>query len=191
MLVFIFLNLLLLAAPNFGYAETEESIKEYEKYHDSQLKKAESKIPALVKQYATSIGCGFNFNPRNVVPYEIDGMESFVAVFILDVGCRGGSNTSESVFVVIERGANFSLFINTKYSAPHQTSDDIPQFVTRLFINKGKLWYKGLEFDFSKDSGCCPSIPIKAQLAFINGKWKNIPGTKSISNAAVNLEKAE
>ncbi|WP_308724592.1 hypothetical protein [Metapseudomonas otitidis] len=51
---------------------------------------AEQTIPALLERYGNAIGCGFSFNPGNVVKYRIQKQSVFVAAISLDVGCSGG-----------------------------------------------------------------------------------------------------
>jgi hypothetical protein len=140
-----------------------------------RIKAAEANIPAVIEQYATSIGCAFHMEQRNIVPYMLKGNPVFVAVISLDNLCTGGSAMSRPVFVIVEHGGPAdSIVVNAEYSAPHQTSEDFPQTVTDLFLKDGELWYKALEHDFTKDALCCPSVPVTGRVVCKNGAWHSI-----------------
>lgn len=164
--LFFWLTTLMIAS-GYCHADSVDNL-------DAQMRKAESLIPALIKQYGTSLGCAFNMNPKNIVPFEFKGEKSFIALFSLDVGCSGGSAMSRPVFAVVQLGAFYSFKINADYSNPKQTSDNFPQIVTDLFLDNGELRYKALKLDFTKDALCCPSIAIEGKLTFENGVWKSI-----------------
>lgn len=166
------LAILLVMLARLSSAEANGDPAEYE----AEVKKAEERIPAVIEQYATSIGCAFHMKKDNIVPYVINGEPSFVGVFSLDNGCTGGSAMSRPVFVVVQHGGpTISIVVNAEYSAPHQTSSDFPQVITDLFLKDGELWYKALEFDFKKDANCCPSVPVTGRVVYKNGKWQGIP----------------
>jgi len=166
------LGIALVILVRLSSAEANGDPAEYE----AEVRKAEERIPAVIEQYATSIGCAFYMEKNNVVPYVIDRRQSFVAVFSLDDGCTGGSAMSRPVFVVVRHGGpTTSIVVNAEYSAPHQTSSDFPQVITDLFLKDGELWYKALEFDFKKDANCCPSVPVTGRVVYKNGKWQGIP----------------
>ena len=170
-----FLMLAILSISTYCLAESEEDIKRYELFRQAEIKKAEKNIPKIVEQYATSLGCEFAMNPQNVVKFSFDKEKAYIALFSFDLGCSGGSSMSRPVFVVLKHGANNNLYIDPKYSSPHQTSQNFPSTIKSVFIKEGKLWYSALDFDFSKDGLCCPSVPVNGELVYENGNWNGLP----------------
>jgi len=170
------------ATPIIAADSTDKEFQELKLQGNEAVKN----IPNLIEQYANTLGCEFNMNPQNVVEYTIDSKKRFVALFSLDVGCSGGSSMSRPVFVALTSELSYpKIFIDAKYSAPNQTSDDFPQTITSIFLKDNKLWYSALDFDFKKDALCCPSVPITGELKFENEKWKGIPNkTESPKNSS-------
>jgi hypothetical protein len=131
------------------------------------------KIPHVIEQYGTSIGCAFSFDQNNIVDFKVEengvGMSTFrVAVFNLDVGCSGGSAMSRPVFVQLQLDAFWSNFlINPNVSIPKLTSQNFPQYIKNIYIEDGQIMFLG----WDKINGSS-----KGQVIFSEGKWqpKNI-----------------
>jgi hypothetical protein len=149
---------------------------------DEKWEKSVKQIPSIIEQYATSIGCEFHMSKSNVVPYDIGGLHSYVAVFSIDNGCSGGSAMSRPVFVVLQPVAYDKILVNAAYSAPHQTAEEFPGLVTNIFLKDGKLWFKAKAYDLTKDALCCPSVPVTGQVEYQGGKW--VPITNQLPNPA-------
>ena len=181
------LALCLVMPSALSLAASEGPDNTYDEYAEAETKKAEASIPALIRQYATSLGCAFYMDPSNVVPYPMSKLKGpkpsapgsrlkvFVVVFSLDEGCSGGSQMSRPVFAVVRHGFPFTMVVDATFSAPHQTSEDFPSVVTHIFLKDGELWYMALAHDFSKDALCCPSVSITGRLVFEGRMWKGIP----------------
>ena len=132
------------------------------------------KIEKALKSYADAVGCRFRFDATNIVELDIaDGrsMRRYVALFFLDTGCTGGSAMGNSMFAVLDwsddgRG---NIFVQPELSQPAIPSFGFPQFIDRIFLKGHQLWYSGVDYDFSKDALCCPSVPVEGQVVLREG----------------------
>lgn len=129
--------LTLLASPGPLMADTQAELNALLQ----RLKDSEKNIPAIVKQYAESIGCGFWMDPANVVRHTVDGEGGFVALFHVDSGCSGGSRSSRTVFALLQSGAWDRYYINITYSSPGQTSREFMPTVSRIYVENGRLMF--------------------------------------------------
>ena len=139
---------------------------------------AEAKLPARaiaksLRSYAASIGCLMAFDQKNVVKFNASGSgrnSEYVALFVIDPDCSGGSAMAFRALAVFEETASDRVFVRPALSFPI-AENELPPFTERLFVEDGKLMYDGLDFDAAKDPLCCPSTPVRGQLTFRNGTW--------------------
>lgn len=134
-------------------------------------KAAEKHIPATIRKYAEAIGCNFAMDPKNLLPYQLDGKAGFVALFLLDVGCSGGSTMSRPVLVFLQHSGLNKVVIDVLYSNPLQTSEEFPSMVTRIYLKKGKLYFQGFELR-PEDALCCPSLKVGGRVEFRKQQWR-------------------
>lgn len=98
----------MLAFPALGLAESEEAFQKHLGEHDAIRQEAVRHIPRLIETYASTVGCAFSWNPANVVPYQLDGKDVFVALYSLDVGCSGGSRRTRHAAPLAARRAGWN-----------------------------------------------------------------------------------
>lgn len=156
-------------------ATPEEEEKQFELEYEEQKQSAKETIPSIVERYALSFGCVFNMQKDNVVELKNWEELSYLSLYSLDLGCSGGSAMSRPYFVVIsnyDRSRPQQIFVNPKYSLPSQTSNNFPQRITGIYTKSEKIYYSALEFDFAKDTRCCPSVKVEGELVFEEGQWK-------------------
>jgi hypothetical protein len=175
---FVFIIFLILSISLNVFAESEEDYQ-YEKQRASDKRIALKNIPKIIEQYASTLGCNVYFEPKNVVEYQIENKTVYVGLLGIDTGCSGGSAMGRPFIVTLTWGLsyNYSLYVDSKYSLPHQT-DELPQNMSRIYVHNNKLWYEAKEFDFKKDALCCPSVSVRGELRFENGMWKGYPISK-------------
>ena len=175
------MRLLFLVLPVFWFfgascfANPEEEEEKFAVEVLVQKKDAIASIPKVVEQYATTFGCAFNMDEKNILKLNNESIESYLALFSLDLGCSGGSAMSRPYFVVLSFGGSYPkrMFINLEYSSPLQTMNDFPQHIINIFYKSNQLFYSALEYE-PKDALCCPSRKVINKLIFENGKWKSI-----------------
>ncbi len=155
------------------YADSEEDLRRYQSVHDAEVKRAAADIPKVVEKYASAMGCNFNIDPKNVIPYSVipDLAKSYVAVYGLDLGCSGGNSMDRSFFVYVQLGSGYKFYVNPTYSNPEQTSDKFPAWITKLYLKNGEIWFDAKDWA-GKDANCCPSLTVSGRVYFENGNWK-------------------
>lgn len=132
------------------------------------------KVEKVVKAYAGTIGCLLRFERRNIIRHDLDGRNvppTYIALFAIDPGCSEGSAMSHSAIAVIEQGIQGRVFMRPERSFPVAKNEGLPQYTERIFVKNGELRYVAMDFDFSKDALCCPSIHVEGRLSFKDGKW--------------------
>lgn len=86
---------------------------------------------------------------------------------------------SRPVIITIRQSISYpKLYVDARSSAPYQTSNELPQHMSKIYVYNNRLWYEAKEFDFKKDALCCPSISVRGELRFENGMWKGYPLSK-------------
>jgi hypothetical protein len=127
-----------------------------------------SQIETVLGAYAHSVGCDFEMDRKNIVETDVDGsgVKRFVALFINDDGCGGGSGSWQSNLAVLEQSNNESgnngIYVVPEMTMPVISSIGLPRFIDRIFIKDGKLWFAGRIHD-EKDGNNFPTIPVQAQ----------------------------
>lgn len=153
---------------------------ELEKALNEKFKVAVENIPVVLRHYAESIGCEFNLDPSNIVQYTFERKTDYVSVFSLDNGCTTGTAMSRSIFALLQTdGYQRKFLISAEHSAPHQTSDEFPPRISRLYVKDAQLHFEGLELDPATDALCCPSIKISGHVLYKDGKWVPVDKTSS------------
>ncbi|XQE65146.1 hypothetical protein ACOAPY_10575 [Pseudomonas sp. P3C3] len=163
------LSLILFCMP--CWAEISQKDIEAEKAWDAGQLAAEKTIPALLESYGNAIGCSFSFNPSHLVKYKIQKEPIFVAVIGLDFGCSGGSAMGRTLLIAMKYGAYHKINVVPELSTPTQTPSDFPKHLERLYLENGEIMFSGFVPDWSKDSLCCASQPVKGKVSLANGKW--------------------
>ncbi|GGM08716.1 hypothetical protein ACFQDN_06650 [Pseudomonas asuensis] len=130
-----------------------------------------AKLPPIVEQFGKSLGCSFSMDPRNVIPYQLEGKSVFLAVYELDVGCSGTPTATRPLMAILSQSPGGDYFVDAEYSMPKQTSAELPKHISSLFIKNDDLWYQGLTFK-AADASCCPTLDVTGRIALENGVWK-------------------
>ena len=160
------------------FAESDEDIRQYEEMINAKQKEAVRNIPKLITQYATTLGCNYHFDPKNVVEYQMNDETVYIGLFVLDTGCSGGSAMYRPVIITLRQSISYpQLYIDARSSAPYQTSVELPQNIMKIYTYNNKLFYKALEYT-ANDASCCPSKAVTGELRFENGLWKGYPISK-------------
>jgi hypothetical protein len=134
---------------------------------EQRLRQAETEIPSVIKRYAEAIGCAFQLLPSNITRFELNGRDDVIAVFYLDNGCSGGNKMWRPVFALLQPdGFRMRYVVSASHSAPHQTSRDFPQTITRIYPEEGHLKFAGEEH--------LDRTVISGRVVFENGMWQPI-----------------
>jgi hypothetical protein len=157
---------LLISPICFSQTESEE------KAYLALFANPEQKIIPVLTQYANSIGCAYDFNPKNIVQYSNVSEKSFVVLFSLDVGCSGGNAMSRPVIALMQFSELGKIYVNPKYSTPSQTSEKFPSHTENIYLENGKLKFKAREYDFAKDPLSSPSVIVTGEIEFKNSFWQ-------------------
>jgi hypothetical protein len=153
-------------------AESEAELNAHIRQHDAEMKAGLRRIPEVVARYGNALGCQFTMNPANVAPYTLGTRNGYVALFSLDEGCSMGSAMSRPVIVFLEQSQNATPYVKASYSAPGQTSPQLPVNMQRLYLRGTELWYSGLASK-PEDPLCCPSGKVEGRLEFKQGQWQD------------------
>ncbi|WP_396615954.1 hypothetical protein ACHZ97_17805 [Lysobacter soli] len=132
-----------------------------------------AKVASVVKTHAGTIGCSVTVDARHVTPYMLEGGRVYVALYHADVGCSGGTSMGRPVLVVVRHAAYDTYMVDTRYSTPQQSPDNLPPTITQLAARDGRIELKGLALDPS-DALCCPSRRVQGYLRLatgVNPKW--------------------
>lgn len=169
-MVFLFLSISI-----NSFAESDEDIQQYEEMINAKQKEAVRNIPKLITQYATTLGCNYHFDPQNVIEYQMNNELVYIGLFVLDTGCSGGSAMYRPVIITLRQSISYpQLYVDSRSSAPYQTSQELPQNIMKIYKYDNKLFYKALEYT-TNDARCCPSKTTIGELRFENGMWKSYP----------------
>lgn len=131
-----------------------------------------TKIEKILGTYANTVGCDFEMDRKNIVKIDIngDGDRVFIALFINDDGCGGGSGSWTSNLAVLEqhdeepdRGG---IYVRPEMTMPVISGIGLPRFIDRIFIKDGQLWFAG-RIHADKDGNNFPTIPVQAQVQLL------------------------
>lgn len=130
-----------------------------------------ARISKVLKGYAESIGCNYEFDKKDIVETDVDldGEKEFVVVYALDVGCAGGSGTTGSRLAVLRRRDEFhmdDIFLDVEKSEPAAMARGLPRWVDSLTLKSGRLRYRGWAYQ-EGDSNAEPSVPVDSQLDLV------------------------
>lgn len=127
-----------------------------------------AKIEKVLNAYANSVGCAFEMDRKNIVKMDIygDGEPVFVALFVNDDDCSGGSGSWSSKLAILGQH-NGGIYVRPEMTMPLISSRGLPRFIDRIFIKNGQLWFAG-RIHTDKDGNNFPTIPVQAQLQFIH-----------------------
>lgn len=130
-----------------------------------------AKIEKVLGAYANSVGCAFAMDRKNIVKLDIYGdgekeSQVFVALFVNDDECSGGSGSWASKLAILEQH-NGGIYILPEMTMPLIASSGLPRFIDRIFIKNRQLWFTG-RIHADKDGNNFPTIHVQAQLQFIH-----------------------
>jgi hypothetical protein len=131
-----------------------------------------TKIEKILGAYANSIGCDFSIDRKNIVEMDIEGNGNkvFVALFINDEDCGGGSGSWTSKLAVLDRHNENpnkgAIYVLTELTMPAASSIGLPRFIDRIFIKDGQLLFAG-RIHADKDGNNFPTIPVQAQIQLL------------------------
>lgn len=130
------------------------------------------KIEKVLSTYANTVGCVFEMDQKNIVEMDIQGNgdKVFVALFINDDDCGGGSGSWTSKLAVLDRHNENpnkgGIYVLTELTMPAASSIGLPRFIDRIFIKDGQLWFAG-RIHADKDGNNFPTIPVQAQIQLL------------------------
>ncbi|WP_431484642.1 hypothetical protein [Pseudomonas solani] len=146
--------------------DTEESVAAYVRLQEQRIAEEIENIPSLVERYASTLGCSYAMDPKNVVPYTLD-RRVHVALYALDLGCSGGSQMQATQIAVVTYGSYDKLYISPEHS---RIANRPPRIVDRLYLEDGALRYEGRNLR-GEDALCCPSGIVRGTLKFDGSMW--------------------
>jgi len=136
-----------------------------------------TKIEGILGTYANTVGCDFSMDKKNIVEMDIEGNEEkeFIALFINDDGCSGGSGSVTSNLAVLaqhdEEPDKGSIYVRPEMTVPVASGIGLPRFIDRIFIKDGYLWFAG-RVHADKDGSNFPTIPVQAQIQLLKSEVK-------------------
>lgn len=142
-----------------------------------------SKIVKIIHTYANTVGCGFEMDRINIVEMDIEGNGNkvFVALFIDDDNCGGGSGSWTSNLAVLarhnENPDKGGIYVRPEMTMPVASNIGLPRFIDKIFIKDGQLWFAG-RIHADKDGSNFPTIPVQAQIQLIKSEAKVNAETK-------------
>lgn len=127
-----------------------------------------AQIEKVLSVYANSVGCAFEMDRKNIVKKDIygDGEPVFVALFVNDDDCSGGSGSWSSKLAILDQH-NGGIYVRPDMTMPLISSSGLPRFIDRIFIKNRQLWFAG-RIHADKDGNNFPTIHVQAQLQFIH-----------------------
>lgn len=132
-----------------------------------------AKIEKILGMYANTVGCDFEMDRKNIVKIDINrgGDTVFVALFINDDDCSGGSGSRVSNLAVLgqhkKNPDKGGIYVRPEMTMPVIPGIGLPRFIDRIFIKDGQLWFAG-RVHADKDGNNFPSIPVQAQVQLLN-----------------------
>ncbi len=153
--------------------DTEESVAAYVRLQEQRIAEEIENIPSLVERYASTLGCSYAMDPKNVVPYTLD-RRVHVALYALDRGCSGGSQMQATQIAVVIYGSYDKLYISPEHS---RIANRPPRIVDRLYLEDGALRYEGRNLR-GEDALCCPSGIVRGTLKFDGSMWTFVNDAK-------------
>lgn len=134
-----------------------------------------SKIENILHTYVNTVGCGFEMDRKNIVKMDIaeDRDEVFVALFINDNECAGGSGSWTSNLTVLDQHNDNpdkgGIYVRPEMTMPVISGIGLPRFIDRIFIKDGQLWFSG-RVHADKDGNNFPTIPVQAQVQLLKSE---------------------
>ncbi|HEY4963073.1 MAG TPA: hypothetical protein VIH90_00050 [Candidatus Saccharimonadales bacterium] len=131
-----------------------------------------AKIEKILGAYANTVGCDFEMDRKNIVKTYIseDFEKVFVALFINDNVCAGGSGSWKSYLAVLWQHNEYpdkgGLYVLPELTMPVISSIGLPRFIDRVFIKDGKLWFSG-RIHAPMDANNFPTIHVQAQVQLL------------------------
>ena len=127
-----------------------------------------TKIEKALGTYANTVGCDFEMDRKNIIEINLngDGDKVFVALFVNDNGCGGGSGSWTSNLSVLKQyddHQNKGLRVIYEMTMPIISGIGLPRFIDRIFIKNGQLWFAG-RIHAEKDGNNFPTIPVQARI---------------------------
>ena len=162
-----------------GIANTFIALPVFAQSHDLPR----TKIEKVLTAYAKATGCDFEMDKKNIVRIDLNGDEDivYVALFIIDEDCSGGSGSWTSNLAVLdqntERAAKTEIYVRPEMTMPVAPGVGLPRFIDRIFIKNKQLWFAG-RIHADIDGNNFPSIPVESQVQLhksevsVSGKTK-------------------
>jgi hypothetical protein len=134
-----------------------------------------AKIEKVLGAYANTVGCDFEMDRKNIVEMDIEGYgeKEFIALFINDDGCSGGSGSWSSKLAVLDRHTENpnkgGIYVLPEMTMPVAPGVGFPRFIDRIFVKNGQLWFAG-RVHAEKDGNNFPTIPVQAQIQLLTSE---------------------
>jgi len=131
-----------------------------------------NKIDRILGAYASPLGCDFGMDRKNIVEMDIEGKgkNEYIALFVNDDGCSGGSGSVSSKLAVLEQHEEKpdkgSIYVRSELTMPIASAIGLPRFIDRIFVKDGQLWFSG-RIHADKDGNNFPTIPVQAQVQLL------------------------
>ena len=135
------------------------------------------KIEKTLGTYSNSVGCAFEMDRKNIVEMDIEGNgnKAFVALFINDADCGGGSGSWTSKLAVLDRHHESpdkgGIYVLPEMTMPVASGIGLPRFIDRIYSKDGELWFAG-RVHAEKDGNNFPTIQVQAQIQLLKSEVK-------------------
>lgn len=143
--------------------------------HSQELPR--STIEKILHTYASTVGCTFEMDQKNIIEIDIDGDgdKEFVALYIYDFGYCEGSGSWASNLAVLEPYDNpankKAIYVLPEMTMPVISGIGLPRFIDRIFIKDGQLWFAG-RIHADRDGNNFPTIPVQARIQLLHSDVK-------------------
>jgi len=146
------------------------------------VKEITRQIIVATTKYANAVSCGgVQITPKQIAalaPYKDFYAREEAEYAVLwdgDIGCLGGSGTSNPQVAIVKIGAGDSFMVDAQHSSPAIEFASPVRYIERLVgNNRDSLILEGLEYG-SNDSQSTPSIRVRFVMMRDNkGNWKTV-----------------
>ena len=143
-----------------------------------------ARIEKILGAYASSLGCEFEMDRKNIVKADIkgDGDTVYVALYIIDNDCSGGSGSWNSNLAVLDLHEDYpdkgGIYVRPKMTMPEIYGIGLPRFIDRIFIKDGQLWFAG-RIHADNDGNNFPTIPVQARIQLLHSAVQLDPKHKT------------
>lgn len=130
---------------------------------------SKEKAFSSIKKYAELIGCNVQINPNHFLNYPNGIGERYVALVLMDIGCSGGSQSSENILLLTQSTLGDDFYININSSKLSNKLKRLPSVINKFSLEGDLIKFEGLDY-MSNDALCCPSKKVYGFLYYDDNK---------------------